>query len=712
MSASSKKSQSKLEDKPQIAALRKDLARSGLTLADAKVMQIELLTGDELDERTQSKTGSKKKREGVYCPGGGYVLPYFTPDGKRSDNFARIRLLGDDLPFRYWQAQKTAPRVYFPPVRAWAEISKDPAVPIIITEGEKKAYRACLEKGLNVLSLGGVWSFQSKRLGLSLLRDLEAIDWRERAVFICFDSDREDNEQVMLAEQRFAEELSRRGARVAIIRLTSASDGSKRGIDDFLEQESRKAFDKLLVDAQQYSDRFDELNRDFMVIESLADVLKLDTGKLYSYSKFKNVVGAKYSQHTMTENGPKDIDLVKPWLASANRNEVADMLFEPSQPFPIFFGSDSKRYYNRFRGFSVTPEDGDVTPFLELVEHVFANAPASDREWFIDWLAFKAQNPAGKLTSSVVITGKSGIGKSLIGELFGGSFKPYYSEIKNENLHEPFNADWLADKLFILGNEISAPDRRVDADRIKNMVTQEMNSINDKYGAKFAQKNYATYLLTSNYKDPLKIRADERRFYIHDSNALPLTDEQKARILGWRDKQNGVARLLGFMLKHKISKSFDPTAAARETEGKYMAVALGNTSMDNFAEEVLADPKARLGSDVEIWDMALLLKSFDPLGNYRDASRALASALANAGAWYTTKQVKTKNGPKRLWVVKNVERWKKEPGVVLAREYNRHAIGGKPRSFDASDSPTVASREKVASLDAARDAKRQTRGEQ
>jgi hypothetical protein len=154
-----------------------------------------------------------------------------------------------------------------------------------MVEGEKKAYRATLEKRLNVLSLGGVWSFQSKRLGLPLLRDLEAIQWRDREVYICIDSDAIDDEQVAQAEQRFAEELSRRGARVSIIRLTSASDGARRGLDDFLEQEGREAFDELIGSAERYASRFDELNRDFLVIESLAKVLKIETGRILLFPR-------------------------------------------------------------------------------------------------------------------------------------------------------------------------------------------------------------------------------------------------------------------------------------------------------------------------------------------------------------------------------------------------------------------------------------------
>lgn len=668
------------------AATLADCKRSGLTKLDAEKMKLVPLDPDQLRERTRPKT-KNKDAEGIVGVLGGYVITYFTPDGRPIDEAGRIRLLptpahlsssGEESPppIRYWQRAKSAPRVYFPPNRPWHKIIRDPSKSVIIVEGEKKGYRGNCEKGLNVISLGGVWSFQSKRLGIAFLRELEMIDWRGRVVYICYDSDALENEQVLAAETHFAEELSRRGASVYIIRLTSAADGSKRGLDDLLEQEGRAAFDKLMKDATRFAGRFDAMNRDFMVIESLAKILKIDNGRLCSFGDLKNVVGAKYAEHVLTKDGLKDVDLVKPWLACATHNEVTDMVFEPAREHPIYIGDNGLRYYNRFRGFSVTPEDGDITPWMQVVEHVFTGLPPKDFAWFIDWLAYKAQNPAGKLTTAVVLIGESGIGKSIIGEVYGKGFAPAYAEIQNEDLKSQFNADWLADKLFILGNEISAPDRRADADKIKNMITQEFTHINDTFGSKWIQKKYATYLLTSNHHDPLMIRANERRFQMFGSLAKPPPFELFARLIRWRDNEHGVARLLNFMLNHRISSSFNPTAPAFDTEAKILAVRLSETVFDTFAQEVMADSKSRLGTDVEVFDINTLLSLFDPEGGYRSAHKSLASALSHAGAWYTGKQIRTGKGVRRLWVVRNIAYWKKQPTIKLAREYERYEING------------------------------------
>jgi hypothetical protein len=643
-----------------------DLVHSGLGKCEREQMGLVPLSSAEVLERTGLNSE------------GGYEIPYFDINGNRVPGFSRIKLFGckiKDKELRYWQPSGSASRAYLPRGIPWEKIIRDPANPIFIVEGEKKSVRISMEKGLLGLALGGVWSFQSKRLSLALLRDLEAIDWHGRVVLICFDSDATENDNVAMAEQRFAEELIRRGAVVRIIRLTPSSDGKKRGADDFLEQEGRAAFDKLIEDAALYVGRFDAMNREFLVVQSLGAVLKVSTGRVYDYAKLKNVVAAKYALHVVTPTGPKDIDMVKPWLADPNRNEVADMVYEPAQPPSYFYGDDGERYYNRFHGLGVVAEAGDVSPWLDLFEHLFVNAPEADREEILNRMAFKLQFPGKLVNISTVVIGGSGVGKSLFFEIYGACFGANYAEISNDDLHSTFNFDWQADKLFVLANEISAPDRRPDADRCKNLITQQVNKINDKYGAKFTQKNYITYAITSNYDNPLMVRADERRFYIHKSDARQLTKQEVARLVAWRDKHNGAARLLDWMLKREISASFDPTAPARETEGKVNAVITNQSVVQNFAEALMDAPKLVLDSDVAVWPLRTLANKGD-FGGHLISDQALSTALLQFGAWQT-KKVKIRGKPKRLWIIKDVEYWKEQEPVALARECARYnPIGG------------------------------------
>ncbi len=100
-----------------------------------------------------------------------------------------------------------------------------------ITEGAKKA-DSLRSLGKYAICLTGVWNWAGKQAR----KDLEAVDWTDREVLICFDSDAETNRKVGEARVKLAAFLKKQGAFPRIVRLDSTPDGEKQGVDDFLAQ--------------------------------------------------------------------------------------------------------------------------------------------------------------------------------------------------------------------------------------------------------------------------------------------------------------------------------------------------------------------------------------------------------------------------------------------------------------------------------------------
>ena len=150
-----------------------------------------------------------------------YRFPYFGLDGKPTD-FYRDRFLGEKLPTdargkpqRYTQPAGKSPRLYLAPFIDWRSVAGDTSVSLLITEGEKKAARACKDR-LPCVGLGGVYNWRHRRRPIA---DLDLFHWRGRRVVIVFDSDATQNVNVQRAEFLLAAELQRRGASVRIKRL-------------------------------------------------------------------------------------------------------------------------------------------------------------------------------------------------------------------------------------------------------------------------------------------------------------------------------------------------------------------------------------------------------------------------------------------------------------------------------------------------------------
>jgi len=192
-----------------------------------------------------------------YCDTDG--KPFMRTDGKP---FYRIKpdwgsLKTQDSP-KYLSPEAQGCRPYFSRLYPdWQKVAKSTKIPIWETEGEKKGDCACANK-LAAIAFSGVdgWLDKCPRTGEADLEDsrvlpeLSVIDWRNRKVYQCFDSDIMDNISVQSALARRAYELTLIGAYPYLVLLPNEIDGSKNGLDDFNVRHGIEALKILAKEAQ------------------------------------------------------------------------------------------------------------------------------------------------------------------------------------------------------------------------------------------------------------------------------------------------------------------------------------------------------------------------------------------------------------------------------------------------------------------------------
>ncbi|DAB00413.1 TPA: hypothetical protein CPT96_05865 [Candidatus Gastranaerophilales bacterium HUM_10] len=151
------------------------------------------------------------------------------------------------------------PSQIFRPLDLSISMLKDPTMPIIITEGDKKAIKA-VQEGFPCLSLGGVWGWKCKadtidleenpewELTADIIPDLVHSDFKDKVVILCYDNDMYHNVKVKQALYSLAGYLiSEKGAKVKLIFLPK---GEAKGLDDFLVAYGADEFQKLLDKAE------------------------------------------------------------------------------------------------------------------------------------------------------------------------------------------------------------------------------------------------------------------------------------------------------------------------------------------------------------------------------------------------------------------------------------------------------------------------------
>lgn len=156
------------------------------------------------------------------------------------------RLAADGKPIKYEQPADEPMALYVPP--SVREVLPDPAVDLLLVEGEKKTL-AGASRGLACVGLFGVWCWRGTNEfgGTAALGDFDSIPFSgrlnrdgrragrfRRKVYICFDSDVMTKPEVQRALVRFKAFLESRGAEVWIIYLPDGPNGEKVGLDDYL----------------------------------------------------------------------------------------------------------------------------------------------------------------------------------------------------------------------------------------------------------------------------------------------------------------------------------------------------------------------------------------------------------------------------------------------------------------------------------------------
>jgi hypothetical protein len=218
----------------------------------------------------------------------GLLCPVYTTDGQQP--FCLYRpddpyVKKDGKSNKYENPPKRGARLDCPP--RCRPLLADPAVPLWLTEGSKKA-DALASKGACAIALLGVWGFKGPNpfKGQTFLADWDYVALNGRRVSIVFDSDVMTKSGVQQALGRIIEHLRRKGADVFVVYLPSPT-GQKVGVDDFLASHTMQELQALVKPYDEIP--ADEKKETSLIIRLATAIVETDSfaqdagGKLYLY---------------------------------------------------------------------------------------------------------------------------------------------------------------------------------------------------------------------------------------------------------------------------------------------------------------------------------------------------------------------------------------------------------------------------------------------
>jgi hypothetical protein len=538
-----------------------------------------------------------------FLPYPALVIPYFETSGEvmsfeqkgKKVPFCRVRYLESPKAKagftvkkaqRYGQPKASGCRAYFPvtDVIDWERIIEDTDIPIVITEGEKKALRGCLS-GLPTIGLGGVYNFMSDG---SFLPELSRINWEKRPVYICFDSDAVDNPNIQAAEGRLATEISvNRKGHVFVVRVPEIAAGQKAGLDDYIAARGDDKVMELFEKAKplrKIDNAVISLNEHVAWVESEGQVYDLHSKQFMRKDAF--VSGSKYSPLELITVGKKGsvkrVSVAQEWLRHPHATRYDDIVFSPDTTERVVV-TEKGRTLNMWQGWSPS-EPGDVRPFLDLHNYIFSEMDEESRELPLKLLAYKAQNPGKKIPLALVLVGTGqGSGKSLWASCVQEAFYPYGVEVAPEAIASQFNG-WMERALLAVFNEVEPDDiRGTNAGKLRRIISEKRQHMNEKHRVARNIDTFAFCILTSNKRGVAAFSSDDRRMIVVSCPESHRDVRFYDRIGDWFENK-GPAKLLRWLLDYDL-KGWVPPKRAPMTPEKYMAYMESLSPVERLAEE-------------------------------------------------------------------------------------------------------------------------------
>ena len=235
-------------------------------------------------------------------------------------------------------------------------------------------------------------------------------------------------------------------------------------------------------------------------------------------------------------DSPDTAQLLMNFLSS----RVDAIAYDPSRK-PGVETAGHKRTVNTYRSPEIKSEEGDLTPWLEFMSHLFPDE--IDRREVMRWCATLIALPEVKMSYGILLVSETqGVGKGTLGEkilapLVGLDNASFPSE--TEIVDGQFNY-WMAHKRLAVIHEIYAGHSLKTYNKLKSIITDKHISVNKKHLAAYRIDNWLHIFACSNHRKPLSIAAEDRRWLVPEVTDRKRDHTYWARLNAWLIHEDGL----------------------------------------------------------------------------------------------------------------------------------------------------------------------------
>ena len=218
------------------------------------------------------------------------------------------------------------------------------------------------------------------------------------------------------------------------------------------------------------------------------------------------------------------------WLTSPARVSVYGRTFNPETTSRIvsdpYTGDLMVNMFYRPEWGEGDYDKDEVDNFLQFLTYLIPDT--FERDYFMEWLAAKAQNMAFRGAAILMIAKQQGTGRGTLADMLGQLFG--HMNLETVPFHEltgdgQWN-EWMEKPIVVTNETKDIKDTKgfyKAYERLKDLVDPRALDarINPKYGFQRSSKIYTSYLMFSNHDNALAVAGNDRRFFVIRNAATP-----------------------------------------------------------------------------------------------------------------------------------------------------------------------------------------------
>ena len=238
---------------------------------------------------------------------------------------------------------------------------------------------------------------------------------------------------------------------------------------------------------------------------------------------------------------------------------VDAVTYHPGEPHgQIYRGT--RVLWNTYQPSPLVPVPGDIGPWRRLLARLCLEGGQAVEERLIDELAWMLQHPGQRLNHGLLLGGCEGAGKdSLLAPFMAAVGRHNVTQIAGEALASDFNA-WLLNTKLLVVQEVRFADHKERGkvhEVLKGYLAAPPDelSVNQKNISPVSIPNLLNVVMTTNWRDALRLTPDSRRYFCVWSDAQAPTTRVEVTAAAeffdaywtWLD-QGGAAAVAAFLL--------------------------------------------------------------------------------------------------------------------------------------------------------------------